>query len=108
MRVNSREKNKSFSLIRYVCKILQSLVVRNGPGCLEIIDADTLENRRKVIFSAIPQIARFFPSGKVLAVAEHNVIHVTDIATGTKARTLKGHSSTINDIAFFGAGKALK
>jgi len=41
----------------------------------------------------------------VLAVAEHNTLHLCDIGTGTIPRTFKGHSSSINDIVFLGSGR---
>lgn len=56
-------------------------------------------------FSVPPCLCRFFPSGKVLAVAEHNTLHICDIGTGTIPRTFKGHSSSINDILFLGSGR---
>jgi len=83
----------------------QSLLVKNTFSGLSILDCETREERRSVSFSVPPCLCRFFPSGKVLAVAEHNTLHICDIGTGTIPRTFKGHSSSINDILFLGSGR---
>ena len=83
----------------------KSLLVKNTSSGLAILDCETREELRSLSFSVPPCLCRFFPSGKVLAVAEHNTLHLCDIGTGTIPRTFKGHSSSINDIVFLGSGR---
>lgn len=83
----------------------ESLFVKNGENKVEVFDVDRHEIRKEVQFISTPQLVRFFPSGKVLLVADYNQLKVVDIATGTVARTLIGHSGEINQTQFIGPGR---
>ena len=61
--------------------------MKNGDNKVEVFDVDRHEVRKELQFVTAPQLVRFFPSGKVLLVADYNQLKVVDIATGTVART---------------------
>ena len=79
--------------------------MKNGDNKVEVFDVDRHEVRKELQFVTAPQLVRFFPSGKVLLVADYNQLKVVDIATGTVARTLIGHSGEISQTQFIGPGR---
>ena len=64
----------------------ESLFIKNGESCIEIFDPELSEVRRSISTTTTPQVAKFFPSGQVILIADHNVLRIADVGSGTVVR----------------------
>ena len=64
----------------------ESLFIKNGESCIEIFDPELSEVRRSISTTTAPQVAKFFPSGQVILIADHNVLRIADVGSGTVVR----------------------
>jgi len=83
----------------------ESLFIKNGESCVEIFDPELSEVRRSISTTTTPQVAKFFPSGQVLLIADHNILRIADVGSGTVVREMLGHGSSVNGIEFIGPGR---
>ena len=66
----------------------ESLFIKNGESCVEIFDPELSEVRRSISTTTTPQVAKFFPSGQVLLIADHNILRIADVGSGTVVRNV--------------------
>ena len=45
--------------------------------------------RRSISTTTTAQVAKFFPSGQVLLIADHNILRVADVGSGTVVRKVR-------------------
>ena len=66
----------------------ESLFIKSGESCVEVFDPELSEVRRSISTTTTPQVAKFFPSGQVLLIADHNILRIADVGSGTVARNV--------------------
>jgi hypothetical protein len=81
------------------------------PDRIILCDGKTGRLRRRLNDSGIPinghEKLAFSADSRVLATMDQSVVHLWDVATGTKLRTLNGHRGEVRDLAFSRNGRLL-